>query len=58
MPGDNLALHAQPVTVVRADRALPVVWTVARGAVRNQAILVPAALAVSAFAPWAVSRGP
>ncbi|HEX6138265.1 MAG TPA: DUF808 domain-containing protein [Casimicrobiaceae bacterium] len=53
--GDDLALNAQQVTGVRADRELPVVWAVAKGSLVNKAILVPAALAVSAFAPWAVT---
>ena len=52
--GDDLALNAQQVTGVTADRELPVVWAVAKGSFRNKAILVPAALAISAFAPWAV----
>ena len=52
--GDDLALNAQQVTGVNADRELPVVWAVARGSLRNKAILVPAALLISAFAPWAV----
>ncbi len=52
--GDDLALNAQQVTGVKADRELPVVWAVAKGSFRNKAILVPAALAISAFAPWAV----
>ncbi len=52
--GDDLALNAQQVTGVTADRELPVVWAVAKGSLRNKAILVPAALAISAFAPWAV----
>ena len=41
--GDDLALNAQQVTGVRADRELPVVWAVARGSMRNKAILVPRA---------------
>ena len=53
--GDDLALNAQQVTGVEADRELPVVWAVAKGSLRNKAILVPAALAISAFAPWAVT---
>ncbi len=53
--GDDLALNAQQVTGVRADRELPVVWAVARGSFVNKLILVPAALAVSAFAPWAIT---
>jgi predicted DNA repair protein MutK len=53
--GDDLALNAQQVTGVTADRELPVVWAVARGSLVNKAILVPAALAISALAPWAVT---
>jgi hypothetical protein len=53
--GDDLALNAQQVTGVRAERELPVVWAVAVGSLRNKAILVPAALAISAFIPWAVA---
>lgn len=52
--GDDLALNAQQVTGVSAERELPVVWAVAKGSLFNKAILVPAALAISAFAPWAV----
>lgn len=52
--GDDLALNAQQVSGVNADRELPVVWAVALGSLMNKAILVPAALAISAFAPWAV----
>src|SRR6188768_3470799 len=53
--GDDLALNAQQVSGVKADRELPVVWAVARGSFVNKAVLVPAALAISAFAPWAVT---
>ena len=53
--GDDLALNAQQVSGVRAERELPVVWRVARGSVRNKLILVPAALAISAVAPWAIT---
>ena len=53
--GDDLALNAQQVTGVQADRELPVVWAVAKGSLVNKAILVPAALAISALAPWAVT---
>ncbi|MDQ0139778.1 DUF808 domain-containing protein [Cupriavidus necator] len=52
--GDDLALNAQQVSGVRAERELPVVWAVALGSMRNKVILVPAALAISAWAPWAV----
>ena len=53
--GDDLALNAQQVAGVRAERELPVVWAVAVGSMKNKAILVPAALAISAFAPWAIT---
>jgi len=53
--GDDLALNAQQVAGVRAERELPVVWAVAKGSLLNKAILVPAALAISAFAPWLVT---
>ena len=53
--GDDLALNAQQVTGVAAARELPVVWAVAKGSMLNKVILVPAALAISAFAPWAVT---
>ena len=49
--GDDLALNAQQVTGVRAERELPVVWAVAKGSFRNKLILVPAALLISAFVP-------
>ena len=52
---DDVALNAQQVAGVNADRELPVVWAVAKGSLLNKAILVPAALAISAFAPWAVT---
>jgi predicted DNA repair protein MutK len=53
--GDDLALNAQQVSGVHADRELPVVWAVAKGSLVNKAILVPAALAISAFLPWLVT---
>jgi len=52
--GDDLALNAQQVTGVASHRELPVVWAVAKGSLVNKAILVPAALAISAFVPWLV----
>ena len=53
--GDDLALNAQQVSGVRAERELPVVWAVGVGSLKNKVILVPAALAISAFLPWAVT---
>jgi predicted DNA repair protein MutK len=52
--GDDLALNAQQVAGVRAERELPVVWAVAKGSAVNKAILVPAALLISAFVPWLI----
>lgn len=53
--GDDLALNAQQVTGVKPARELPVVWAVAKGSLVNKAILVPAAVAISFFAPWLVT---
>ena len=54
--GDDLALNAQQVSGVNADRELPVVWAVAKGSMINKAILVPAALAISWFESWLRGR--
>ncbi len=53
--GDDLAVNAEQVTGVKADRELPVVWAVAKGSLRNKLILVPAALAISAVAEWLIT---
>ena len=53
--GDDLALNAQQVAGVKADRELPVVWAVAKGSMLNKIILVPAALLIAAFAPWLIT---
>ena len=53
--GDDLALNAHQVAGVHTDRELPVVWAVAKGSLKNKAILVPAALAISALIPWAIT---
>lgn len=53
--GDDLALNAEQVSGVRAERELPVVWAVSKGSLLNKAILVPLALAISSFAPWGVT---
>lgn len=49
--GDDLAVNAEQVAGVRAERELPVVWAVAKGSLVNKAILVPAALAISGLVP-------
>src|SRR5690606_4731722 len=53
--GDDLALNAQQVSGVNADRELPVVWAVAKGSLLNKVILVPAALLISYFIPWLIT---
>lgn len=53
--GDDLALNAQQVTGVRAEREIPVVLAVAKGSALNKLILVPAALLISAFIPWLIT---
>ena len=53
--GDDLALNAQQVAGVKADRELPVVWAVAKGSMLNKVILVPTALLIAAFAPWLIT---
>jgi uncharacterized protein len=53
--GDDLALNAEQVSGVRAERELPVVWAVAKGSAINKLILVPAALAISYFIPWLIT---
>ncbi|MDR2226512.1 MAG: DUF808 domain-containing protein [Providencia sp.] len=53
--GDDLALNAQQVSGVRAEREIPVVWSVAKGSFINKLILVPLALLISAFIPWAIT---
>ena len=53
--GDDLALNAQQVSGLRAERELPVVWAVAKGSLINKAILVPGALLLSVVAPWSIT---
>ena len=53
--GDDLALNAEQVSGVRAERELPVVWAVAKGSFINKLILIPAALVLSAIAPWLIT---
>lgn len=53
--GDDLALNAEQVSGVKAEREIPVVWAVAKGSFLNKLILVPAALAISAIVPWLIT---
>lgn len=52
--GDDLALNAEQVAGVATERELPVVYAVAKGSAKNKLFIVPAALALSALAPWAI----
>ncbi|RZI89391.1 MAG: DUF808 domain-containing protein [Pseudomonas sp.] len=51
---DDLAVNAEQVTGMKADRELPVVWAVFKGSLKNKAILVPCALILSALLPAAI----
>ncbi|ANF58241.1 hypothetical protein A5892_12810 [Halotalea alkalilenta] len=53
--GDDMALNAQQLTGVPANRELPIVWAVAKGSFLNKLILVPVALLISAMAPWLIT---
>ncbi len=53
--GDDLALNANQVAGVKADREIPVVAAVARGSAINKLIIVPIALLISAIAPWLIT---
>ncbi len=52
--GDDLAVNAEQFSGIRAERELPIVWAVAKGSAVNKSILVPLALTISAWAPWAI----
>lgn len=53
--GDDLALNAEQVSGIRAERELPVVWAVAKGSAKNKLLLVPLALTLSAIASWTIA---
>lgn len=55
MVGDDLALNANQVTGVSAERELPIIWRVAKGSLINKVILIPLALIISWLAPWLIS---
>ncbi len=52
--GDDLAVNSQALVGVDPRRELPIVWEVAKGSLRNKALLIPAALGLSLLAPWAI----
>src|SRR5690606_34040478 len=53
----GVVLIAQRVSGVKPAGVLPVVGVVAKGALVNKAILVPAALAMTALEPWLKAQG-
>lgn len=53
--GDDLAVNAHVLTGIDPKRELPIVWAVAKGSLKNKAILIPAALLLSFFAPWSIT---
>ena len=53
---DDAAVTPRYVTGFSADRELPIIWRIAKGSIFNKlVILLPAALLLSAFAPWALT---
>lgn len=50
---DDTAVTPRYVMGLTADRELPIIWKIAKGSLRNKLLfLLPAALVLSAFAPW------
>lgn len=50
---DDAAVTPRYVIGLTPDRELPIIWQIARGSLRNKLLfLLPAALLLSAFAPW------
>lgn len=52
--GDDLALNAEQLNGISSDKEIPIIWAVAKGGLKNKAILIPLALLISAFAKWLV----
>ena len=53
--GDDLAVNANQLTGIAAQRELPVVWEVSKGSLINKAIIIPAALLISYFSPLMIT---
>lgn len=49
---DDLAVNAQQVAGVQANREIPVILSVAKGSFINKFLIIPAALLINYFAPW------
>ena len=53
---DDTAVTPTYVTRLSPERELPIIWKITKGSLRNKLlILLPAALALKAFAPWAIT---
>ena len=53
---DDAAVTPKYVQGFSADRELPIIWRIAKGSLKNKLVyLLPAGLALSAFAPWAIN---
>ncbi|WP_299030751.1 DUF808 domain-containing protein [uncultured Sulfitobacter sp.] len=53
---DDAAVTPKYVSGFKADRELPIIWRITKGSLRNKLLfLLPAGLALSAFAPWAIA---
>ena len=53
---DDTAVTPRYVTGFTPDRELPIIWRIAKGSLRNKLLIIlPAALALSALLPWAIT---
>ena len=52
--GDDLAVNAEKAVGFSSSRELPVLWSITKGSFLNKLLILPAAFALSAFAPWAI----
>ena len=53
---DDTAVTPRYVVGLKPERELPIIWRIAKGSLRNKLlILLPAALLLSAFAPWTIT---
>jgi len=53
---DDAAVTPRYVTGFTPERELPIIWAIAKGSLRNKLlILLPVAMLLSAFAPWAIT---
>lgn len=53
---DDTAVTPRYMIGLSPARELPIIWKIAKGSLRNKLVfLLPAALALSAFAPWAIT---